>query len=159
MADEGDIRELIGRMSAAQRQGFHVTPAHLRIVLAALRFYLAARTWLAKPQGDPHDDPARKPPEKYTGPAATIGDLRRIGVVACQIQRAGPDCWRDTRVTFDALALPDNTALPDVPHLRRFRCSRCGCRQVRVTPDWTDYAAQGMGRALSSCEKPPGANG
>jgi hypothetical protein len=72
MAEDDDIRELIGRMSAAQRHGFHVTPGALRIVLAALRFYLAGRTWLMKPHADPHDDAPRKKAEKYTGPPPTI---------------------------------------------------------------------------------------
>ena len=91
MADEDEVRELIGRMSAAQRQGFHVTPAMIAHILAALRFYLAARTWLAKPR-DNLPDQVRKPPQKHTGPPATIADLRRNGLVACTITCDGPNC-------------------------------------------------------------------
>ena len=148
MADEDDIKELIGRMVAAQRQGFHVTPAHIRVVLVALRFYLAALSWLAKAHGDPPDDAPHRKPEKYIGPLPTIGETRSHGVVACLIQCHGPNCWQEVRFTFDDLGLPDETILVDIPKLRSFRCRKCGCRRVRVSADWRDHKAQGNGRAL-----------
>ena len=148
MADENDIEELIGRMTAAQRQGFHVTPAAIRIIVIALRFYLATKTWLAKPHADPHDDAPRKKPEKFTGPPATIANLRQNGIVACTITCDGPDCWNAKRVTFDDLGLPDETAFPDILRWRGFRCQKCGCRRVRVSPDWTNHRAQGNGRKV-----------
>lgn len=146
MDDADEIRELIGRMSAAQRQGFHVTPKAISLVLSALRFYAAARSWMARPHADPHDDVPGRKPEKYDGPLPTIGDSRRSGIVACDVQCAGPDCWHQVGVTFDDLGLPDETVFVDIPRLRRFRCRKCGCRQVRVSPDWTDHRAQGNGR-------------
>ena len=146
MADEDDIKELIGRMVAAHRQGFHVTPAHIRIILAGLRFLLATKTWLARPITDPHDEAPLRKPEKYTGPPATIGDLRRSGLVAVSVTCDGPNCWNTKRVTFDALALDNATQVPEIAGRRRFRCRKCGCRPVRVSADWTDQAAQGNGR-------------
>jgi hypothetical protein len=147
MADDDDIRELIGRMSAAQRQGFHVTPAAIRIILAALRFYLAARSWLARPQGDPHDDaPRRNRRDEPTGPLPAIGDSRRHGLVACHIHCEGPNCWHQGRFMFDDLGLPDDTAFLDIARLRGFRCRKCGGRRVHVSPYWRDHVAQGNGK-------------
>ena len=148
MADEDDIRELIGRLSAAQRQGFHVTPAMIAMLLASLRFYLAAKSWLAKPRADPHDDAPHVKPEKYTGPPATIANLRQQGLVAVSVTCGGPNCWNTKRVTFDALGLADDTPVPDIQVSRRFRCQKCGCRRVRVSPDWSDHVAQGTGRRV-----------
>lgn len=146
MGTEEDIRELIGRMSAAQRQGFHATPAHLRLVLAALRAYLASRTWLAKPR-DPHDDAPRRKSEPYTGPLPTVGETRSHGVVACHVQCAGPNCWNARRFTFAELGLSDEAVLVEIAKHRSFRCQRCGCRQVRVSADWADHRALGNGRS------------
>ena len=146
MADEDEVRELIGRMSAAQRQGFHVTPGMMAVVLTALRFYLSARTWLAKPRADPHDDASRRKPEPYTGPPATIADLKARGLAALTVQCDGPNCWNEKRITFEALSLDEGTPFPDIPKWRGFRCQRCGSRQVRVSPDWTDHKAGGNGK-------------
>ncbi len=133
MADEDEIKELIWLMGAAQRQGFHVPPGAMRTLLSALRFYLAARTWLAKPQADPRDDQSRKRRERYAGPAATLADLRRHGLVALIVTCDGPNCWNAKRITLDALRLPETTPVPETSRLRRFRCSRCGNRKVRVS--------------------------
>jgi hypothetical protein len=96
-----------------------------------------------KPNADPHDDAPRKQAQTYAGPPATIASLRRQGVtITCD----GPNCWNSKRVMFDELALPDDTAVPDIGRHRGFKCQRCGCRQVRVSPDWTDHIAHGNGR-------------
>lgn len=147
MSDEQDIRELIGRMAGAQRQGFHLTPGMMRLVLTTMRFYLATRALLARPKSDPHDDPVRKRSEPYTGPLPTIGETRSHGVVACIIECDGPNCWHQRRFNFDELGLGDDTIFVHIPKLRRFRCERCGCRAVRVSADWTDHVARGNGKA------------
>lgn len=149
MASEDDIRELIGRMSGAQRQGFHVTPAAAAVILAALRFYLSAREWLKAPASNRPERPRNKS-EPYTGPLPTIRETRSHGVVACLIQCAGPNCWHETRFTFDELGLSDDTIFVHIPRLRRFRCKRCGCRSVRVSADWRDHNAYGKGRSSLS---------
>ena len=150
MASEDDIRELIGRMSGAQRQGFHVTPAAAAVILAALRFYLAGVTCLAKTKTktDSRDDRPRTRSEPYTGPLPTIGETKRHGVVACHIQCATPNCWNKRRFTFEELGLPDDTIFLHIPRLRRFRCKRCGCRSVRVSADWRDHKAHGNGKPI-----------
>ena len=150
MGTDEDIRDLIGRMGAAQRQGFHVTPAHLRLVLDALRAYLAGRVWLAKPR-DPHDDAPRRKSEPYTGPLPTIGETRSHGVVACHVQCAGPNCWHTRRFTFEELGLPDAAVFVEIAKRRSFRCQRCGCGEVQVSADWTGHRAHGNGRAKADC--------
>lgn len=57
--------------------------------------------WLARPQADPHDGAPRRKPEKYAVPLPTIGESRRSGVVTCDVQCAGPNCWHQVRFTFD----------------------------------------------------------
>jgi hypothetical protein len=47
------------------------------------------------------------PHSTYTGPPATIVDMRRIGVSAFIIECAALYCYHQARVEFDALALPD----------------------------------------------------
>ena len=147
MASEDEVRELIGRMGGAQRQGVHVTPAGVAIILAALRFYPSAREWLREPSHRP--ERARRYSQPYTGPLPTIGETRSHGVVACHVQCAGPNCWNERRFTFDELGLPDDAVFVHIPRLRRFRCQRCGSRSIRVWPDWRDHKAHGNGRPMN----------
>ena len=136
MGDEDEVRELIGRMSGAQRQGFHVTPAALRIVLAALQFYLAGRTWLPKSHPDPREHPPRTKPEPYTGPLPTVGNCRGHGMTGFFVDCLGPHCHARRRFTFEDVGAADDEVFVDIPKRRRFRCSRCGSRKVTVTADW-----------------------
>ncbi|MGB7246415.1 MAG: hypothetical protein WBC64_07055, partial [Methylovirgula sp.] len=63
------------------------------------------------------------PHSPYTGPPATIADMRRIGVSAFIIECAAPYCYHQARIEFDALALPDELSSLDVTKHRRFVCT------------------------------------
>jgi hypothetical protein len=47
------------------------------------------------------------PGSTYTGPPATIADMRRIGLSAFIIECARLYCYHQKRIEFDALDLPD----------------------------------------------------
>ena len=47
------------------------------------------------------------PHSTYTGPPATIGDMRRHGLSAFIIECAALYCYHQARIEFDALRLPD----------------------------------------------------
>ena len=73
----------------------------------------------------------------------TIARLKAMGVegvyVLCR------DCRRSEPVSFDVVALPDETLFPNIVKLRRFRCERCGSTNAVVTPDWRGMNAPGAG--------------
>ncbi|MDI9850049.1 hypothetical protein QM467_18600 [Rhodoblastus sp. 17X3] len=54
-------------------------------------------------------------------------------------------CPREGAIGFDALALPLETAVPDIARTWRFVCSGCGAQSVVSLPDWTAYKAPGAG--------------
>jgi hypothetical protein len=66
------------------------------------------------------------PHSTYTGPPATIGDLRRHGLSAFVIECARLYCYHQARIEFDTLALPDELSSLDVAKHRRFVCTKCG---------------------------------
>jgi hypothetical protein len=69
------------------------------------------------------------PRSTYTGPPATIADMRRIGVSAVIIECARLYCYHQARIEFDALALPDELYAIDITKHRRFVCTKCGARK------------------------------
>jgi hypothetical protein len=81
----------------------------------------------------------------YTGPPATIADLRRIGLSAFVIECAALYCYHEKRFEFDAPALPDELSSLDVTKRRRFLYTKCGARKVTVHACWRDYSAPGNG--------------
>lgn len=81
--------------------------------------------------------------EGYSGPPATIADLRRIGLSAIEVICSAPNCWHTARVPFEQLGVQEDVYMIDLPKLRRFTCQHCGSTQVRIMPDWSDYAAAG----------------
>lgn len=69
-------------------------------------------------------------PTAYTGPPATIADMRRIGVSAFVIECAALYCYHQARFEFDALVLPDELSSLDITKHRRFVCTKCGARRM-----------------------------
>ncbi|MDI9847307.1 hypothetical protein QM467_04430 [Rhodoblastus sp. 17X3] len=55
-------------------------------------------------------------------------------------------CHREGAVSFDALALPRATPVPEIARARRLVCSGCGGRSVASLPDWAAYTAPGAGQ-------------
>lgn len=88
---------------------------------------------------------ALRPRSAYTGPPATIADMRRIGVSAFIIECAALYCYHQARMEFDALGLPDELSSLDITKHRRFVCTKCGARKVTVHACWRDFSAPGNG--------------
>ena len=76
--------------------------------------------------------------ENKDASAATIGDIRRLGLEAltasCLQWNGG--CGRSGRVLFDALDLVDTTIFLNIPRARRLTCSVCGTRSFAIMPYW-----------------------
>jgi hypothetical protein len=69
------------------------------------------------------------PHSTYTGPPATVADLRRNGLSAFVIECAALYCYHQARIEFEALALPDELYAIDLTKHRRFVCTKCGARK------------------------------
>jgi hypothetical protein len=83
------------------------------------------------------------PHSTYTGPPATITDLRRIGLSAFNIECAELYCYHQARIEFDTPGLPDELSTLDATKHRRFVCTKCGARKVTVHACWRDFSALG----------------
>ncbi len=81
----------------------------------------------------------------YTGPPATIADVRRIGVSAVIIECARLYRYHQARNDYDALALPDELPSIDITKHRRFICTKCGSCKVTAHACWADFSAPGNG--------------
>jgi hypothetical protein len=64
----------------------------------------------------------------------TFGNMREHGMTRLDVCCHGPDCWH--RSFVDASAFADDVIVGKL----RFRCSRCGSRNVDAQPDWQQYA-------------------
>ena len=86
---------------------------------------------------------------EHEGPACdnlpTIGDSRRQGMTTFSVHCGAP-CGHVSKLTFDALRLPDQTYFIDIPKRRRLRCSSCGRRATEISATWNEVAQQGNGR-------------
>ena len=51
-----------------------------------------------------------------------------------------------SKLTFDALRLPDETFFIDIPKRRRLRCFSCGRRAMEISASWNEVTAYGNGR-------------
>jgi hypothetical protein len=71
--------------------------------------------------------------------------MRRTGLSAFVVECAALYCYHQARIEFDALALPDELSSLDVTKRRRFVCTKCGARKVRVYACWADFSAPGNG--------------
>ncbi len=75
----------------------------------------------------------------------TIGDTRRQGMTTFSVHCAAP-CGHVSKLTFDALRLPDETFFIDIPKRRRLICQSCGRRAKEISASWNEVAFQGNGR-------------
>jgi hypothetical protein len=73
----------------------------------------------------------------------TIADAGELGLCAAQL--VCRDCGHYARATFDQLALPETTPIPEIVRQRRFVCSGCGGLAIISLPNWSDYKANGVG--------------
>lgn len=74
----------------------------------------------------------------------TIGVLRSQGVAGIRVMC--PGCRAMATVSFDAIALPDETLFPAIPQRRRLVCKACGIRSRSVMPDWPPTTNGGLRR-------------
>jgi hypothetical protein len=77
--------------------------------------------------------------ERYNGPPATIGDMKRLGMTGFFVYCSGLYCHKQRRFEFDALGLQDDVPFIDIPKSRQFVCERCGGFEVTVGGDWKEY--------------------
>ena len=66
----------------------------------------------------------------------TLGNMRQHGMTWLDVSCHWPDCWH--RAAVDVSSYPDDVIVAELG--RRFRCSRCGSRNVDARPDWQQYA-------------------
>ncbi len=55
------------------------------------------------------------------------------------------DCRRADPVSFDVVALPDETLFPNIAKMRCFRFEGCGSTNAVLTPDWRGMNAPDAG--------------
>ena len=60
--------------------------------------------------------------------------------------QCGAPCGHVSKLTFDALRLPDETFFIDIPKRRRLRCSSCGRRATEISASWNEVPQHGNGR-------------
>ncbi len=148
MFGEDHIRDLIGRMEGARSRGFRVTPATAKLVIDALRFYLAKQGWLTILPND-FPKPFHPWPKRDPGPPPTIGHVKDQGIMSFHIHCRTPKCSQRKLFTFDELGLPDDMVFVHIPHNRRFRCGACGSTDVEVVA----HNTQGVPGAMSGGHK------
>lgn len=73
----------------------------------------------------------RDPPDSEL---PTIGHGRSLGETELTVHCLGLYCYHQAVKTFDELKLPDDMIFIHVPRYRRFVCSKCGSRNVKVMP-------------------------
>ncbi len=83
--------------------------------------------------------PPRNPRRAYDGNGNEIrpmnlGNMRSQGVRSISAYCQSINCGHEA--TFRADAWPDNMPVPDVA--LRLRCSKCGRREIRTMPDWSE---------------------
>ena len=69
-------------------------------------------------------------PGRYTGPPMDLANMRKNGV-RCLLVRC-LTCTHSSSVNVDGQ--PDGLSVKSFE--KRMVCSKCGCRQVDVRPDW-----------------------
>jgi hypothetical protein len=67
----------------------------------------------------------------------TLGNMRQHGMTRLYVSCHGPDCWH--RVKVDVSRYADDVIVADLG--RRFRCSRCGSRNITPGRIGFQYAA------------------
>jgi hypothetical protein len=67
-------------------------------------------------------------------PTKTIGHARAAGETRFTIHCEATGCHHQAEMTFDELGLPDETIFVHIPRVKRFTCSKCKRRNVKVMP-------------------------
>ena len=129
---DDQLDTLRARMSEARRQGAWISAAEANLVwslIQMIRRLTRATGWSGIPEG-------RLP---------TIGDDRRRGITKFTVHCATPHCWASRRFSFDDLGLDDGVVFVEIPQHRRFRCRKCGGRQVTVMADHPSALGPALG--------------
>ena len=58
----------------------------------------------------------------------------------------GAPCGHVSKLTFDALRLPEETFFIDIPKKRRLRCLSCGRRASEISMSWNEVPHVGNGK-------------
>ena len=75
----------------------------------------------------------------------TIAQLKAQGVTGFGVTCNSRPCFHSAYLTFDVAGVADGEEFPSITARRRFVCSACGGRSVRVMPDWRMHRAEGIG--------------
>jgi hypothetical protein len=67
-------------------------------------------------------------------PTKTIAHARAGGETALTVHCLGFGCYHEAVKTFEELKLWNDMIFVDVPKYRRFVCTQCGSRKVKVMP-------------------------
>jgi hypothetical protein len=66
----------------------------------------------------------------------TLGNMRQFAMTRLDVSCHGHLCWH--RAFVDVSRYTDDGIVAELG--RRFRCSRCGSRNIDARPDWQQYA-------------------
>jgi hypothetical protein len=67
-------------------------------------------------------------------PQRTLATLERLVKSTLTVHCLGPDCHHQAVTTFEELKFWNDMIFVDVPKYRRFVCTQCGSRNVKVMP-------------------------
>ena len=69
-------------------------------------------------------------------PTKSVADARAAGEAALTVHclNMARHCYHQARKSFDELKLPDEMIFVHIPQHRRFACTQCGGRIVKVMP-------------------------
>jgi len=76
--------------------------------------------------------PGGERPKRSRSVPPSIGSLRRQGVNGARVFCSSFRCGHHAVISFAAISKPDETLFPSL----RFKCSKCGNRDVQTQPDW-----------------------
>lgn len=89
--------------------------------------------------------PARPKRSRVVPPS--IGSLKTQGVKGVRAFCSSFKCGHHAVIAFEVIGKPDETLFPSI----RFKCSKCGNRDVQTQPDWphpSDRIPSTWGRRL-----------
>ena len=120
---EDQLDKLRAKVGEARRQGAWISAAEAGLIstlIATIRRLTMSKGWSGIAEG-------RLP---------TIGDSKAQGISKFTVYCSTPQCWAARRFSFDELKLEDDIAFVEIPKHRRFRCRKCGNREVTLMADW-----------------------
>ena len=120
---EEHLDKLRDRLSLAKRQGVWLSGAEIWVVLDLVQF------WRRSTRLAGHNGVAR-------GALPTIAHAKGHGIGGAYIQCRRIGCGNRRRLSFDEIGLPDTAVFVEIGRSRRFRCHRCGGREIIVSADW-----------------------